>query len=99
MAASTLNTAACYVACFISALGSFSANSVIVGWASSTLRQTEEKRAVVLAITNVFGYIGYIYGAYLWPAAFYLLRLGGPDVVDAEKLEDPDINHGNLYSY
>ncbi|KAI0379977.1 MFS transporter [Hypomontagnella monticulosa] len=67
IAASTLNTAARYVACFIFPVGAFSANSVIVGWASSTLSQTEEKRAVVLAITNVFGHIGYIYGAYLWP--------------------------------
>ncbi|KAI0897931.1 MFS transporter [Annulohypoxylon nitens] len=67
IAASTLNTAARYVACFIFPVGAFSANSVIVGWASSTLSQTVEKRAVVLAITNVFGHIGYIYGAYLWP--------------------------------
>ncbi|KAI4865365.1 MFS transporter [Hypoxylon rubiginosum] len=67
MAASTLNTAARYVACFIFPVGAFSANSVIVGWASSTLSQTEEKRAVILAMTNVFGHIGYIYGAYLWP--------------------------------
>ncbi|KAI1462221.1 MFS transporter [Annulohypoxylon moriforme] len=67
IAASTLNTAARYVACFIFPVGAFSANSVIVGWASSTLSQTKEKRAVVLAITNVFGHIGFIYGAYLWP--------------------------------
>ncbi|OTB16924.1 hypothetical protein K445DRAFT_316447 [Daldinia sp. EC12] len=67
IAASTLNTAARYVACFVFPVGAFSANSVVVGWASSTLSQTEEKRAVVLAITNVFGHIGYIYGAYLWP--------------------------------
>ncbi|KAI2623258.1 MFS transporter [Hypoxylon sp. NC1633] len=67
IAASTLNTAARYVACFIFPVGAFSANSVIVGWLSATLSQPEEKRAVVLAITNVFGHIGYIYGAYLWP--------------------------------
>ncbi|KAI0167044.1 MFS transporter [Hypoxylon sp. FL1284] len=67
IAASTLNTAARYVACFIFPIGAFSANSVIVGWASSTLSQTTEKRAVILAMTNVFGHIGYIYGAYLWP--------------------------------
>ncbi|KAI1377336.1 MFS transporter [Hypoxylon crocopeplum] len=67
IAASTLNTAARYVACFIFPVGAFSANSVVVGWTSATLSQTEEKRAVVLAITNVFGHIGYIYGAYLWP--------------------------------
>ncbi|KFA69459.1 hypothetical protein S40285_04639 [Stachybotrys chlorohalonatus IBT 40285] len=68
LAAATLNTAARYVACFIFAMGAYSVNSVIIGWASSTLSQTKEKKAVVLAMTNVGGQIGYIYGAYLWPS-------------------------------
>lgn len=67
IAASTLNTAGRYVACFIFPVGAYSVNSVIIGWASSTLSQTKEKKAVVLAMTNVGGQIGYIYGAYLWP--------------------------------
>lgn len=88
IAASTLNTAGRYVACFIFPIGAYSVNSVIIGWASSTLSQTREKRAVcmhdpfshfiffrfetngfqvILAMTNVGGQIGYIYGAYVWP--------------------------------
>ncbi|KAK1996656.1 major facilitator superfamily transporter, partial [Colletotrichum falcatum] len=67
MASATLNTAARYIACFVFAMGAYSVNSVIIGWASSTLSQTKEKKAVVLAMTNVGGQIGYIYGAYLWP--------------------------------
>ncbi|KAI4617781.1 hypothetical protein J4E83_006113 [Alternaria metachromatica] len=67
IAASTMNTAGRYVACFIFPMGAYSVNSVIIGWASSTLSQTKEKKAVVLAMTNVGGQIGYIYGAYLWP--------------------------------
>lgn len=87
IAASTLNTAGRYVACFIFPAGAYAVNSVIIGWASSTLSQTKEKKAVsnvcvqrstgrdantaakqvVLAITNVGGQVGYIYGAYLWP--------------------------------
>jgi len=67
IAASTLNTAGRYIACFIFPMGAYSVNSVIIGWASSTLAQTKEKKAVVLAMTNVGGQIGYIYGAYLWP--------------------------------
>ncbi|PSN59549.1 MFS general substrate transporter [Corynespora cassiicola Philippines] len=67
IAASTLDTAGRYVACFIFPIGAYSVNSVIIGWASSTLGQTKEKKAVVLAMTNVGGQIGYIYGAYLWP--------------------------------
>ncbi|KAI0005200.1 major facilitator superfamily transporter [Xylariaceae sp. FL0662B] len=68
LAASTMNTAARYIACFIFPVGAYSVNSVIIGWASSTLSQTVEKKAVVLAMTNVAGQIGYIYGAYLWPS-------------------------------
>ncbi|KAJ3546755.1 hypothetical protein NM208_g1851 [Fusarium decemcellulare] len=67
LAAATMNTAARYVACFIFPMGAYAVNSVIIGWASSTLSQTKEKKAVVLAMTNVGGQIGYIYGAYLWP--------------------------------
>lgn len=67
IAPSTLNVPARYVSCFIFAVGAYSVNSVIIGWASSTLSQTKEKKAVVLAMTNVGGQIGYIYGAYLWP--------------------------------
>ncbi|KAH6997399.1 major facilitator superfamily domain-containing protein [Ilyonectria destructans] len=67
LAAATLNTAARYVACFIFPMGAYAVNSVIIGWAASTLSQTKEKKAVVLAMTNVGGQIGYIYGAYLWP--------------------------------
>ncbi|KAK5956136.1 hypothetical protein OHC33_002709 [Knufia fluminis] len=67
IAASTLNTAGRYIACFIFPVGAYAVNSVIIGWASSTLSQTKEKKAVVLAMTNVGGQIGYIYGAYLWP--------------------------------
>lgn len=57
LAAATLNTAARYVACFIFAMGAYSVNSVIIGWASSTLSQTKEKKAVVLAMTNVGGQV------------------------------------------
>lgn len=62
MAAATLNTAARYVACFIFAMGAYSVNSVIIGWASSTLSQTKEKKAVVLAMTNVGGQVRCSYG-------------------------------------
>ncbi|KAL5345470.1 hypothetical protein ACLOAV_009843 [Pseudogymnoascus australis] len=69
IAAGTLNTAGRYVACFIFPIGAYSVNSVIIGWVSSTVAQTKEKKAVVLAMTNVGGQIGYIYGAYLWPGS------------------------------
>lgn len=46
LAAATLNVPARYVSFFILASGAYSVNSVIIGWASSTLSQTKEKKAV-----------------------------------------------------
>lgn len=57
IAPSTLNVPARYFACVIFAMGAYSVNSVIIGWASSTLCQTKEKKAVVLAMTNVGGQV------------------------------------------
>lgn len=68
VAAAEMSVAGRYTACFIFAAGAYSVNSVIIGWASSTCAQTKEKKAVVLAMTNVAGQIGYIYGAYIWPS-------------------------------
>ncbi|KAI6353946.1 hypothetical protein MCOR25_008819 [Pyricularia grisea] len=62
-----MSVAGRYIAYFIFAAGAYSVNSVIIGWASNSCSQTKEKKAVVLAITNVAGQIGYIYGAYIWP--------------------------------
>lgn len=52
LAAATLNTAARYVACFIFPMGAYAVNSVIIGWAASTLSQTKEKKAVSLLLTH-----------------------------------------------
>ena len=67
IAASEMSTAARYTACFIFPVGAYAVNSVIIGWASSTLAQTKEKKAVSLAMLNVAGQFGYIYGPYMWP--------------------------------
>jgi hypothetical protein len=53
-----MNTAGRYIACFVFAIGTYSVNSVIVGWASATLSRTKEKKAVVLAMVNIGGQIG-----------------------------------------
>ncbi|ETN42036.1 uncharacterized protein HMPREF1541_03975 [Cyphellophora europaea CBS 101466] len=67
VAPATLNIPVRYIACFVFPIGVYSVNSVIVGWAASTLGQTKEKKAVILAMINVIGNLGSIYGAYLWP--------------------------------
>jgi predicted MFS family arabinose efflux permease len=67
LAATTTTTAPRYTACFIFPIGAYAVNSVIIGWASSTCAQTKEKKAVSLAMLNVAGQFGYIYGPYFWP--------------------------------
>jgi len=47
-AASTLNPAGRYVACFLFPAGAYSVNSVIVGWVATTLSQSQEKKAVCI---------------------------------------------------
>lgn len=45
-AATTLNTAGRYVACFIFPIGAYSVNGAVVGWIATTLSQSPEKKAV-----------------------------------------------------
>jgi hypothetical protein len=63
----TLNIAARYIACFLFASGVYSVNSVILGWVSATLGQTQEKKAVSLSLVNVVSMASFIYTPYLYP--------------------------------
>jgi len=63
----TLNVPARYLSCFMFASGAYAVNSVILGWVSATLGQTNEKKAVSLSIVNVVANASYIYTAYLYP--------------------------------
>ncbi|KAM0323837.1 hypothetical protein ACHAQA_008415 [Verticillium albo-atrum] len=63
----TMNVPARYISCFLFASGAYSVNSMILGWVSATLGQTQEKKAVSLSIVNVMANASYIYTAYLYP--------------------------------
>ncbi|KAG7109517.1 putative transporter like protein [Verticillium longisporum] len=63
----TMNVAARYVSCFLFTAGAYSINSMVLGWVSATLGQTQEKKAVSLSIVNVVANASYIYTAYLYP--------------------------------
>ncbi|WAO94601.1 MFS domain-containing protein [Fusarium falciforme] len=67
LACTTLNIGARYFAMCTFATGVYSANSIILGWVSTTCGQTREKKAISLAIVNTFASISAIYGPYLWP--------------------------------
>lgn len=69
MAASTMNTAARFISLFFFATGSYSANSIIIGWVAATCGQTPEKKAGALSIMNCIAMASFIYTPYLYPAS------------------------------
>lgn len=68
LACTTLNIGARYFAMCTFATGVYSANSIILGWVSTTCGQTREKKAISLAIVNTFASISAIYGPVRRPA-------------------------------
>lgn len=69
LACSTTNIPARFIAIFMFVPFSFGINNIMLGWISATLGQTNEKKAVALALCNSFGNVQGVYTAYLWPSS------------------------------
>ncbi|KAK6208573.1 MFS transporter [Colletotrichum tabaci] len=67
MAVATLNTTVRYVGIMIFVGATYGVNNIILGWTASTLGQTDEKKAVAIAMANTFGNLASVYTPYLWP--------------------------------
>ncbi|CAH0045612.1 unnamed protein product [Clonostachys solani] len=67
LAVATLNIPARLVGIFLFVGFTFGINNIILGWVSSTLGQTNEKKSVALAIANSLGNMSSIYMPYIWP--------------------------------
>ncbi|CEH12543.1 Permease of the major facilitator superfamily [Ceraceosorus bombacis] len=65
-AAATLNTAGRYVAMIIFCSGTYVANSIILGWASTVCNQTKEKKAVVISMMVSASNASFIYTPFLF---------------------------------
>ncbi|RDI78967.1 hypothetical protein Vi05172_g11047 [Venturia inaequalis] len=63
----TLNTAARYVGIVLFVGATYGVNNIILGWTASTLGQTNEKKAVAIALANTLGNLASVYTPYLWP--------------------------------
>ncbi|KAL4879265.1 major facilitator superfamily domain-containing protein [Aspergillus karnatakaensis] len=63
----TLNTWARYFGAMVFVSASYGVNTIILGWVSSVLGQSDEKKAVALAMCNTFGNLSAVYTPYLWP--------------------------------
>ncbi|KAL8303360.1 hypothetical protein RB601_007867 [Gaeumannomyces tritici] len=75
----TLNTGARYFAMIVFSVGTYSVNSIILGWVASTCSQTKEKKASSLAISNMAAAVSFIWTPYLWwewDAPRYTLAMG-----------------------
>ncbi|KAL1617833.1 hypothetical protein SLS54_007614 [Diplodia seriata] len=65
----TLNTAARYVGIVLFVGATYGVNNIILSWTAATLGQTDEKKAVAIAMCNTFGNLASVYTPYLWPDA------------------------------
>ncbi|KAI1802764.1 MFS transporter [Daldinia bambusicola] len=63
----TLNTSVRYVGIMLFVGASYGVNNILLGWTSSVLGQSDEKKAVAIAMCNMVGSIASIYTPYLWP--------------------------------
>jgi hypothetical protein len=63
----TLNIAARYVGIVLFVGATYGVNNIILGWTASTLGQTNEKKAVAIALCNTLGNLASVYTPYLWP--------------------------------
>ncbi|KAJ4376000.1 hypothetical protein N0V83_001280 [Neocucurbitaria cava] len=63
----TLNVGARYFAMVLFVGATYGVNNINLAWAAAVLGQTDEKRAVVLAIANTLGNLSFVYTPYLWP--------------------------------
>jgi hypothetical protein len=63
----SLNKAARYVGVMLFVGATYGVNNIVLGWTSSVLGQSDEKKAVALALCNTFGNLASVYTPYLWP--------------------------------
>jgi hypothetical protein len=67
LACGTLNLGARYFAMILFVGATYGVNNINIAWTAATLGQTDEKKAVAIAITNTLGNIASVYTPYLWP--------------------------------
>lgn len=66
VATGTYNIGARYFAMFIFVGATYGVNNINLSWTSSTLGQTDEKKAAAIAIVNMLGNLSFVYTPYLW---------------------------------
>jgi MFS family permease len=67
VACGTLNVGARYFAMVLFVGATYGVNNINIAWVAATLGQTDEKKAVAIAVTNTLGNLASVYTPYLWP--------------------------------
>ncbi|XHG09658.1 hypothetical protein AWENTII_012701 [Aspergillus wentii] len=63
----TSSIGARYFAMILFVGATYGVNNINIAWVAATLGQTDEKKAVAIAITNTLGNLASVYTPYLWP--------------------------------
>lgn len=69
LSVAALNIPARYCGIMIFVGATYGVNNLIVSWASNVLGESNEKRAVAIAMTNTFGNLASVNSPYIWPDA------------------------------
>lgn len=67
VACGTLNIGARYFAMILFVAATYGVNNINIAWVAATLGQTDEKKAVSIAMANTLGNLASVYTPYLWP--------------------------------
>ncbi|EGY19445.1 MFS transporter [Verticillium dahliae VdLs.17] len=68
LSVATLNVPARMVGIFIFCGFTYGVNNLILAWTASVVGQTDEKKAVAIAMCNTMGNLASVYTPYLWPS-------------------------------
>lgn len=78
LSCATLNIPARFVGIMLFVGATYGVNNIILGWTASVVGQTDEKKAVAIAMCNTLGNLASVYTPYLWPktdAPRYLISM------------------------
>lgn len=67
LSCATLNVPARFVGIMLFVGATYGVNNIILGWTASVVGQTDEKKAVSIAMCNTLGNLASVYTPYLWP--------------------------------
>ncbi|KAI6778148.1 uncharacterized protein J7T54_007194 [Emericellopsis cladophorae] len=69
LSVATLNVPARFVGIMLFVGATYGVNNIILGWTASVVGQTDEKKAVAIAMANTLGNLASVYTPYLWPSS------------------------------